>query len=179
MSPQSSEIASVVIDSSCLIHLWKLDLIGKLTISFNRIYIPVYVQDECGRKGKVKRQLKSLIKNLHPFVQICTIESPYDAQLLYDKKLNVKATIDRGEAEVIIQAREREISTVLIEDHKGKKMAEQHTLKVQGILDILGLLKRNKIIDEIRPLIELLSKKYKYRVKKKTLEVFLSEHNES
>jgi len=176
MSRKNIEADSTVIDTSCLIHLWQLELISKLVIRFNTIYIPRYVEEETRRKGKLKRQLKELIRNHSPYLQICDIGNSFDVQLLYDRQLNPDANIDRGESEVIIQARERGISTVLIDDRKGKNLAEKHTLKVFDLLDILGILKRNNIIDEVKPFIDRLGRKYK--PKQSRLKDFLQEHQE-
>lgn len=176
MSQKNIEADSTVIDTSCLIHLWKLELISKLVIRFNTIYIPRYVEEETGRKGRSKSRLKELIKTNDPFLQRCDIGNPFDVQLLYDRQLNPDANIDRGESEVIIQARERGISNVLIDDKKGKSLAEKHTLKVFDLLDILGSLKRNHIIDEVKPFIDKLGKKY--RPKPSKLKDFLQEHQE-
>ena len=153
MRRKNVEAESAVIDTSCLIHLWKLELILKLNIRFNRIYIPRYVEEETGRKGKLKNSLKELIKNNHPFLQICDIGNPFDARLLYDHQLNPKANIHRGESEVIIQARERGISNVLIDDKDGRKMAVAHTLSVKGTLGILIELKRTGLIESVTPLL--------------------------
>ena len=176
MTQKNIKADSTVIDTSCLIHLWKLDLISKLVIRFSRIYIPRYVEEEAGRKGRSKNRLKELIKNYYPFLQICDIGNPFDAQLLYDRQRNPDANIDRGEAEVIIQAREQGISNVLIDDKKGKNLAEKHTLKVFDLLDILGSLKRNNIIDEVKPFLDKLGKKYKPRPSR--TKDFLQEHQE-
>ncbi len=151
MSRKNIEADSTVIDTSCLIHLWKLELISKLVIRFNTIYIPRYVWEETGRKGRTKNRLKELIKVNDPFLQICDIGNRFDVQLLYDRQLNPDANIDRGESEVIIQARERGISNVLIDDRKGRKMAIAHTLSVKGTLGILIELKRIGLIENVTP----------------------------
>lgn len=176
MSPKNLEDSSTVIDSSCLIHLWNLGLILRLVVQYNRIYIPRHVEEESGRKGRTKHRLKELIDENFPLLQICDVGNPYDVQLLYDRQLNPRAAVNRGESEVIIQARERGISIVLIDDRKGKKLAEQHTLKVHDLLDILGNLKRNGIISEIQPYLKRLGKKY--TPKKSRLITFLREHDE-
>ncbi len=100
------------------------------------------------------------MRDLDPFLQICTVGNSYDSQLLYDKQLNPQARIGRGESEVIIQARERQISQVLIDDKRGRQVAIQHTLIVVDLLDILALLKKNGVIQEVKPLLAKLGKSY-------------------
>jgi predicted nucleic acid-binding protein len=143
ISPENS----AVIDTDCLIYLWKLDLLHKLVIRYNVVYIPKYVKEEFGRKGKIKRRFNSFLKEYKSFLEICEVGNFYDVQLLYDRKRNPKARIHRGEAEVIIQARERGTSDVLINDRKGKKVAESHTLLVKSIFDILDDFKKVGVIE--------------------------------
>ena len=108
---------------------------------------------EVGRKGKSKNRLKEPLENYYPFLQICDVGNPFDAQLLYDRQRNPEAAVDRGESEVIIQARERGVSNVLIDDRKGRKMAVAHTLSVKGTLGILIELKRIGLIESASPLL--------------------------
>jgi predicted nucleic acid-binding protein len=148
MSRQIPPENSVVIDTSCLIYLWKLNLLHKLVIRYNVIYIPKYVREEFRRKGKIKHQFNNFLKE-YKFLQICEIGNFFDVQLLYDKRTNPDARIHRGEAEVIIQARERGNLEVLIDDSRGKKVAEAHTLLVRSTFDVLEEFKRIGIIQSV------------------------------
>lgn len=140
---------SAVIDTSCLIYLWKLGLLQKLVISYKIIYIPKYVKEEFRRKGKIKRRFYEFLQEYKTFLEVCEVGNFIDVQLLYDKRRNPDARIQRGEAETIIQARERGISEVIINDKKGEKIARQHTLSVKNIFDILEELQKNGIIENI------------------------------
>src|SRR5436853_7824605 len=111
-----------VIDASCLICLLHLnyslphpDFLKALSLRYDAVYIPRYVQEEVRRKGRIKHRLQEIVEH-HPILKICNVESEYDAQLLYNRSRNPLAPIDRGEAEVITQARERKIFEVLIDD---------------------------------------------------------------
>ena len=95
--PRFGKVA-VVIDASCLIYLWHLDLLPSLVVRYYPIHIPRYVLEEVRRKGRSKRRLQELIRH-NPFLKICDVNSEYDAQLLYDHDRNPSAAIDRGEAE--------------------------------------------------------------------------------
>lgn len=147
--------AAAVIDASCLICLMHLDLLPKLVVRYDPVFIPRYVLDEVRRKGKRKRRLQEIIEQ-HPFLEICDVGDRYTAQLLYDRRLNPRTKIHRGEAEAIIQGREREVSQILIDEKEGRKIAEQHSLKVRGTLGILKEFKRLGFIAAVKPLIEIL-----------------------
>ena len=170
---------AAVIDASCLIYLWYLDILPKLIVRYYPIHIPRYVLEEVRRKGRSKRRLQDLIKH-KPFLKICDVINEYDAQLLYDRNRNPHATIDRGEAEVIIQARELSISEVLMDDRKGRKLAQQHSLNIRGVLGILKEFKKFGLIQEVRPLVEIIKKKpFNYRIKEDVLKQELKEIGEA
>ncbi len=169
--------AAAVIDASCLICLWHLDLLPKLVVRYDPVYIPRYVLDEVRRKGKRKHRLQAIIKQ-HPFLEICDVGDKYAAQLLYDRRLNPQARIDRGEAEAIIQGREREVSQILIDEKKGRKTAEQHSLNVRGTLSILKEFQRLGFIAEVKPLIEILQREQNFRISGKLLKRALEEAGE-
>lgn len=169
--------SSVVIDSSCFIHLERLGLLTQLVIRYEPVYIPRYVFEEVGRKGKRKHSLKLLLRQ-YPFLKICRIEDPYSVQLLSDRNLNPQAPIDRGEAEAIIQAQERGISEVLIDDRKGRGFAEKHSLQVKGTLGILMEFKRIGFVPEIKPLIDQLRQSRTFPISKKLIQAALREMNE-
>jgi hypothetical protein len=176
--PRVGKIA-VVIDASCLIYLWYLDVLPRLVVRYYPIHIPRYVLEEVRRKGRSKRRLQELIRH-NPFLKICDVNNEYDVQLLYDHSRNPLAAIDRGEAEVIIQARELNISEVLIDDRKGRTVARQHSLNPRGVLGILKEFKRIGYIAEIRPLIEMIRKKpLNYRISEKLLKQELKEIGET
>jgi predicted nucleic acid-binding protein len=119
-----------------------------LVIRYDIIYVPKYVREEFRRKGRIKRQFNHFLQE-YKFLQICEIGNFFDVQLLYDKRTNPDARIHRGEAEVIIQARERGTLEVLIDDSRGKKVAEAHTLLVRSTSDVLEEFERIGIISSV------------------------------
>ncbi len=60
-------------------------------------------------------------------------------------------TLDKGEAETIILAKEMEINTVFIDDMRGRKIAQSVGLKTIGIGGFLLLAKNRRLIREVRP----------------------------
>lgn len=167
MPRKKARIGAVVIDASCLICLWDLDLLPKLSLRYNTVYIPRHVLDEARRKGRAKKRLQELIEEYDALLKVCDVGNPFDAQLLYDRFLNPESPIHRGEAEVIIQAREQGVSEVLIDDKDGRKIAMRHTLNVRGTLGVLIELKQIEIIEEVKPLIAKLGSKL--RISRKVL----------
>ena len=177
------EKSEAVIDSSCLICLIMLDqnfprygLLNALSLRYYVVHIPQHVWNEVGRKGRKRYSLKRLAQR-HQFFRKCDVGSQHDARLLYDRQTNPIAPIDRGEAEAIIQARERGISEVLIDEQRGRQIAEAHTLTPKGIVGLIKDFKLNDIIPEARPLFEK-CKRSGFRLKDKLVEDALREIGE-
>ena len=168
MSDSKTPRGAIVTDTSCLINLLHLhysmerDLIPKLSLLFATIHIPKYVWKEFGRKMDPP-EVQNVMRD-YPFLKLCNVGSETDAKLLYDKRLSPKAPIDRGEAEAIVQARELGVSEVLIDERKGRRIAESHSLSVRGVLGLLTELKRNGVVREVKPLIEELVREKAFRI---------------
>ena len=159
MSPRFVR-SEAVIDSSCLQCLLALDLsfpdyklFCALSLRYYTVHIPRHVWNEVARHGHRRSHLRRLLRE-YPFFVRCHVGDDHNARLLYDRRTNPKARIDRGEAETIIQARERGVSGVLIDERKGRKIAQAHTLNPRGIVGLIKEFKLNDIIPEARPLFE-------------------------
>lgn len=149
-----------VTDSSCLQCLILLNLsfpslpvVRGLHLRYETIHIPDHVWNEVGRRNRRRFQLRKFVRD-HPFFKRCSITNPHDSSLLYDRRTNPAARIDRGEAEAIIQARERGLTDVLIDERKGTRIAKAHSLNPRGVLGLIKELKLLGIIEEAKPLVE-------------------------
>src|SRR5215216_3756323 len=186
--PQSRfQRSFAVIDASCLICLLHLndsqpqtDFIRALALRYQAVYIPRYVMEEVRRKGRIRHRMRELIQR-YPVLGICDIGNRYDAQLLYDRHLNPGVRIHRGEAEVIAQARERGVSEVLMDDRKGREMAELHTLVPKGTAKLLIEFKRIGVpgAERVEPLLRLLLNAGKLLLREDVLDELLDEAGES
>lgn len=72
-------------------------------------------------------------------------------------KANLYAqSVDRGEAEAIALAEELHADHLLIDERKGRRLAQQQGLPVVGLLGVVLLAKRAKMIPYARALLEQL-----------------------
>jgi predicted nucleic acid-binding protein len=150
--------SEAVIDTSCLLCLLILDrkfpqytLLRALFLRYAAVHIPQHVWNELRRRGRARGRLQGLLRD-YPLFKRCDVGSPYEAQLLYDKHTNPHARIDRGEAEAIVQARERGLSDVLIDERKGTRIARAHSLNPRGIAGLIREFKLNGMISAAQPL---------------------------
>jgi predicted nucleic acid-binding protein len=144
--------ATAVIDTSCLLNLLHLNLVSKIVLRYRTVYIPQYVLDEVTDKWYHPDELRKLLKH-YTFLRKCSVGDEDRARLLYDRKMNPRAPIHRGEAEAIVQASERKASDVLIDERAGTKIAQQHSLNVKSTLELLRDLKLMGVIPKMEPLI--------------------------
>jgi predicted nucleic acid-binding protein len=144
--------ATAVIDTSCLLNLLHLNLISKTVLRYDAVYIPQYVFDEVTRRWHHPDELRKLLRH-YTFLKKCSVGEKARTRLLYDRKRNPGAPIHQGEAEAIVQATERRVSDVLIDERAGTRIAHQHSLNVKSTLELLKDFKRTGIVPEIKSLI--------------------------
>ncbi len=138
---------ALVADASPLINLARVGRFELLTIFYNRVVIPeavyneVVVQEE-GRDGSREVQTADWIE----------VQIPQD-------ELAVRALtteLGRGEASAIILAQECHAHLLLIDEIRGRRVAQQLGLKVRGTLGILARAKREGYISNLKRDLNLL-----------------------
>lgn len=119
----------------------KTELLKQL---YEEVYMPIGVKEEILIGGEEKVGVTELGKSSWLKVEEVTdIEKP---KLLYE--------LDRGEAEVIILAKEKKIKEVLIDEKVARMQAKILGLEVIGTLGLLLMAKKKGLLSEIKPLIE-------------------------
>ena len=74
-------------------------------------------------------------------------------------KLNLLSNdLDLGESEAIVLALENNIEDILIDEHKGRKIARTNGLHPIGTIGVLIQAKKLHLIQEVKPLIDKLIK---------------------
>jgi len=139
-----------VCDASALIALSRINSLSLLQQQFTHLIIPDAVYEEFSH-GKDKATTKKITQ----------------ARWIQRKSVKDRATIKQqrhpslhlGESEVIALAKEIEADIVIMDDAHARKIAEAEGLRVVGLLAILLDAKRNRIVGEIRPLLEALRQK--------------------
>jgi len=112
----------VISDTSTITNLAKVDSLDLLKHLFNEITIPQKVYDELINyelnKDVIKKSNWIKVKKVTP-----------------SKALEeLKIILDEGEAEAIILAKELQASYLIIDELKGRKVAEQLGIKITGLL---------------------------------------------
>jgi len=126
----------VVADSTCLIALERIGALNILPAFFEPIFIPPQVEREFGLTL--------------PWLKL---ESSTNTALITSLEL----LLDKGEAEAIALAKEREIP-IILDDRQARSVARDLNLRVIGTLGCLLKAKQAGEIAEVRPFIEKLER---------------------
>lgn len=129
----------VISNSTPLIILGKIGELEILKNLYGEIIIPRAVFEEVTIKSDA-------IKNLS-WIKIFEVQDKSDRKI-YQAKLH------EGEVEVIMLAKEISADLLIIDDNAAKKFAKFLGFKVTGTLGILLKAKSEKIISEVRPILE-------------------------
>ncbi len=139
----------IVADTGPLIALSVLDLIPKTATLFDSIYVPEAVIAEATHdksKSGVGNIVSAIEKGL---LAPCRAERN---QTLH----NLSQLLDLGEAEALSVAKQYN-AIALIDERKGRRVAQRHNINITGTIAILIKLKKEKQVSQISPLLERLN----------------------
>ena len=130
----------IVADSSPLISLAILNKLNILDKIFDKIYIPTAVYNE------IVQQNKPYFNELRDFSinRIRPIQNQLAVQILQKE-------LDIGESEAIVLAIEKSVPNILIDEYKGRKVAQINELLPIGSIGVLLQAKKKGIVTEIKP----------------------------
>jgi predicted nucleic acid-binding protein len=151
----------VISDTSPLIHLAACNHLHLLKLLYGQIVIPISVDEEIRLKGK-DEDIKLQVSSADWIITKSAIDRKLVNQL--DQKL------DGAEAEAIVLAIELNADLLLIDEGKGRTIAQQFHLKTGGVLSVLIEAKRQKLIPDVKPLIEQMIQLTGFRISEELLE---------
>jgi predicted nucleic acid-binding protein len=124
----------IIADTSCLILLSNINELDLLQKIYGNVFITEIIAEEFGE------QLPEWI----------IIEQVNDL----NKQKLLELQIDRGEASAITLAIENKNSTIIIDDYKARKIAEQLGINFTGTFGILLKAKNMQLIPLIKPILD-------------------------
>ncbi len=135
----------IVADASPLIALAILQKLDLLTSLFDDILVPLAVFTEATREDKPHAE------HIRAFAQRFVVSA--QNQLAVQVLMN---DIDRGEAEAVVLALEKNVPDILIDDAKGRRVAQLNGLYPIGTVGVLLQAKQTGHIQTIKPLLDTL-----------------------
>jgi len=158
----------VVSDSTILIGLAKIGELNLLKKVFSKIYIPEEVFKEVVEKGRKKPGSEDI--KTASWIKSKSVKDKIQVAFLM-------GNLEKGEAEVLVLAKELKADLVLVDEEKARKSAAIAGFDIMGLLGLLVLAKKLNLINEIRPLIDKLKSK-KFRISDKIIKETLTEAGE-
>jgi predicted nucleic acid-binding protein len=143
-----------VVDTSPLINLTHLDLAGDLPLFFDRVYVPRAVQKEINKKGRFRYRLNKLYRT--GFFTRCTTADAFNVQLL-------QVELDKGEAEALVQAQERQALYFIGDEKRARTIAERMGRRPIGTLRLLARLALEGRAAELPNLVQVLRRDLGFR----------------
>ncbi|MBI5184054.1 MAG: DUF3368 domain-containing protein [Nitrospinae bacterium] len=139
----ADEKIDIVVNTSPWIALSICGQIPLLKRLYANVYIPQGVQEEIIAGGEHSRGVKEL--RTSSWLRVEKIIDESKVGLLYE--------LERGEAEVIVLAKEKGIKHVLIDEKIARQQARIQELNVRGTLGLLLKAKKKGLLSSIKPLV--------------------------
>lgn len=138
----------IITNTTPILSLLKIDKLDLLKELFGKVTVPnaVYQEIENGRHKPYYQDLKQI-----DWIKIEHIKNQDSLAFFVD--------LDKGEAEVLILAKEQKADLVILDEIMGRRYAKQFELNLTGTLGILLKAKEKGIINSIRELLTELTEK--------------------
>lgn len=147
----------IISDTSCLILLSKINELTLLRKLSKYVFITSSIQREFGY-------------NLPSWIQIKEPKGNH-----YQKILEME--LDIGEASAIALSLEIDNSILILDDLKGRKIAEKLNLRYSGTFGLILRAKQERVIEKAKPILDKI-RKTNFRFSEKLFEIVLSEAGE-
>ncbi|NJL60355.1 MAG: DUF3368 domain-containing protein [Desulfobacteraceae bacterium] len=134
----------IVADSSPLIGLAKIHLLGILPKLSSHILIPPAVWEEVTIKGDDSPDTLAIRQATWLMVQIPIAKTVEPFKIL----------VDFGEAEAMALAIQSEGSLLLLDDSRARRIAKRLKIRVIGTVGLLRRAKQRGLIEQLRPRLE-------------------------
>ncbi len=148
----------VVSDTSPVLSLALIGQLDLLKQLYGSIVIPRAVHDEIVVGGAAYENGNAIVRQ--PWISVGAATNSIVIALLLRE-------LDRGESEAIALAIELKAQLLLIDEFKGRRLAEYLGLPHVGVVDLLGEAKRHHYLPAIKPTLDALMDRAHFHVSAK------------
>ena len=145
----------VISDTSVITNLIQLNHLMLLKELFGNIIVPQKVFEEL---GKLPEQIE-IIEKLD-WIEIKQISDREH----FDNLLKI---LDPGEAQAIVLAIELKADALLIDEKKGRKIAQEYGITITGLLGVLIDAKSENLVHKVKPILDKLIFELGFRISPK------------
>ena len=159
----------VVSDTTAISSLHKIAHLHLLKEIFTEVVIPAQVYDELKYFEKIQPGFD--LRRSYPWISIETVK---DTGLIQ----SLEEILDAGESSAIALSIQLHADLLLIDEKLGRKIAREKGLSVVGLMGVLEIAKKRKIVPFIKPLMDDLIRVANFRISKLLYERTLEAVNE-
>ncbi len=138
----------IITNTTPILSLLKIDKLDLLKELYGKITVPnaVFQEIEIGKHKPYYQDLKQI-----DWIKIEYVKNPDSLDFFVD--------LDKGEAEVLILAKEQNADLVILDEIMGRRYAKQLELNLTGTLGVLLKAKEKGIINSIREILTELTER--------------------
>jgi len=137
----------VVANAGPLIALAQINHFDLLRLLYGELYIPLAVREEVVSVGRTRPGAVEV--NSADWIHIAEVRDTTAVQLLRDR-------LDAGESEAIVLALEMKADLLVIDETRGRRIAEGRGLRKTGTVGTLIMAKRQSLVPAVAPLLDRL-----------------------
>lgn len=160
----------VVSDTSPVLSLALIGQLDVLRQLYGTLIIPQAVHDELVIGGAAYGDGEQVVG--HSWIEVRATTN-HTVRALLEREL------DRGEAEALALAIELRADLVLIDEFKGRRLADYLKVPHAGLVDLLGEAKHLQVLAAVKPTLDDLMQRANFRVGRKLYERILANAGES
>ena len=134
----------IVADTGPLIALSRLNRLQLLAALFSKIHIPQVVLSEATVNTEYVEE--------EPILSFAMKHASVENPIVNDVYRRILATLDAGEAQAIVLARELQCG-VLMDEKRGRQVAMRRNIPVVGVLGVLLQAKREGYLEELKSML--------------------------
>lgn len=146
----------VVSNSSPLIILSAIDHLWLLERLYGRVLIPPAVHEEVVLDPAARAGAHEV--GAAEWIEVRDVQNR-DAVEAF-----TAAAFGRGESEAIVLAREQGAAFIILDDQRARKLAERYPSRITGVVGVLILAKRQGLIPELKPVLDLVTNTFHFRI---------------
>lgn len=157
----------VISDTSVISNLLQIGHQHLLPALFGAIKVPPAVHREITQMSGPHR----FVLAEHPWLEVKALAD-------YSLATQLQTLLDPGESEAIILAEELGADVLLIDEAKGRKIAQQRGIAITGLLGVLLAAKAQQLISAVMPLLDRLIQEANFRVSAELYQLIKEEAKE-
>lgn len=156
----------VVSDTSPITNLLRIGHLNVLKILFGEIFIPPAVYEELS-----EYQDQKVLLDAEPWIRLQSVINEAEVNKL-------REDLDEGEAQAIVLAKELQADFLIIDERKGRVIAETHGIRITGLVGILVKAKQRGYFSTLKPILDQLIFQEGFRISPNLYKTILEEIGE-